>query len=125
MGLKQSDILRAEVRRLETALKNNDAFLERIMEKAGMCEQALGVVMHLYHPEGLTITEEQRVACGKATMFRVSLDFVPGEDGEGSMVLKPRPITEEEREKLRAAKAASRKGPDIILPGGEGRTLPK
>ncbi len=114
MSMKQSDILRAEIRRLETALRNNQEFLERVMEKAAMCEQALGIVIHQHHPDGLTITEEDRTATGKATMFRVSIDFIPGEvEGEASMFLKPKPITEEER-----AAAGEKKGPDIILPGG-------
>lgn len=115
MSMKISDILRADIRRLETALKNNDQFLKRVQGKAFMVEQALGCVMQIHHPDGVTINEAERQEVGKATLFRVSMNFEEGEvAGEGSMVLAPVPLTEEDRERIRKG---SKKGPDIILPG--------
>lgn len=118
-GVAEVDVLRGELDKARIVVGKQDAMIKALDGKCSMVSQILATLLHREGLDGVTFTEPDRIACGDACGFRVSLK--PLEDG-GGIQLTLQAFTEEERLELDKARKEHRKGgsdgPGLILPPG-------
>ena len=111
-GLKATDILRSEIKRLRRSAHALNQEREDLDRRLAMTAQILATLLHRDYPGGTTFTEQDRQVAGQACLFRVSAKALE----EGGVEVSLMWVTDEEQKEVDAAKAE--KPPQIILPPG-------
>ena len=111
-GLREGDVLRAEIHALRTAGKKITEQNQQLVQKLEVHAQILATVIHAHHPGGVELSEADRATCGESCLFRTNVQF----EDEGAVRITLVPLTEEERLQIAEAKKREAGGGTIIVP---------